>query len=136
MLELQLENVAERISDLPKDIPGAALYKQIQKMETLKAQAQQELADLQAESGPLEFPVELRSYEMLTKALKTKMMTSPLGKDISADHVESREVCRRVIRLLVHKIEITPKSFRIFYHCGEKKIQNSPRSADSFLMNS
>jgi site-specific DNA recombinase len=123
-LETQLENVAERISDLPKDVSGAALYKQMQKMETLKIAAQQELSELQADSGPQDFPAELKSYEAFVNALKTEM-DSPLGNDISSDHVASREACRKVIRLLVQKIEITPRSFRIFYHCGEKKIQSS-----------
>lgn len=128
-LDQQLENLAERIAELPKDVSGTALYTQMQKIETLKAQVQQQLSEAQAEVAATDLPAELRTYQTLTNALKTKM-ASPFDNAGDSEQLESREMCRKILRLLIHKIEITPKSFRIFYYCGEKKIKDSISEAD------
>jgi hypothetical protein len=120
-LENQQGTLVGRVASLPADIPADPFYQQLKKIELLRSGAQRELAETQSKPGSLEMPVELQSYRDFMAVVRNWGSTIRIVPD--PEHAEERELCRKIIQHVVHKIEVTPNSFRIFFYCGEKNVR-------------
>lgn len=122
----QIEALAERIADLPKGLDARPFYSQ---MEKLQGQQKQLAADLEAIVSTQEPNDQLVSCESL-KAF-TESFRALLEKGD-----QNPEVQAAIIRKVVHKIEVLPDGYEIFYHAGtnhyERELGNgAPSSAQA-----
>ncbi len=111
-VDRQLEVLAERLSSLPQSISPTPVYKQMEKLEEKKKEAQSKLAKMQSEGVIKDEPCELQDFQRFLKAV-----SEILRRD---DNLKIRQ---RVIRLLVHKINIIPDGFEVHFKVGESYVK-------------
>lgn len=115
----QLEVLGERLATLPRSISPSVIYSQIERIEAAKKEEQERLKSLENHNGPMTFPVELSTYEKFLVALKDLRR-----KDRGFDR-------GKMARALVHRIEIMPDSYRLFYKTGNEEILGELAEAGS-----
>jgi len=121
----QSDLLAERLSMLPRNLSADSIFKQMEKLEEQKAAAKKRLESLNLSVGPeRELPVDFESYEALLMVLKG-FKEEPL---LAANKA-------KIIEALVHKIEITQKSFDIHFYVGQNQIQGELAQASSPTLN-
>ncbi len=111
-VDRQLELMAERLSSLPETISPTPIYKQMEKLEGHKKEAQARLASLQATGATRDEPVEMRDFTRFLAAVK--------GFLRSDDSVKMR---MKIIRLLVRKVLITTEGCEIYFKVGQTFVQ-------------
>lgn len=111
-VDRQLEVLAERLSSLPQSISPTPVYKQMEKLEEKKKEAQGQLAKLQSSGFMKDEPCELRDFQRFLKAL---------GEILRRD--DNLKMRQKVIRLLVHKINIIPDGFEVHFKVGESYVK-------------
>jgi len=111
-VDRQLEVLAERLSSLPQSISPTPIYKQMEKLEEKKKEAQSKLAKMQSDGFVKDEPCELQDFQRFLKAV-----SEILRRD---DNLKIRQ---RVIRLLVHKINIIPDGFEVHFKVGESYVK-------------
>src|SRR5690606_30970470 len=99
-LQSQLDVLAERLAELPKSVSPDAIYRQMERLENLRRTEQGRLAREEGQRLPEE-PAQLRDYRALLTGLAGFMSDSK-----GQIHQE------RVLRALVHKVEVIPEGFR------------------------
>jgi hypothetical protein len=104
----QLEMMAERLASLPATISPTPVYKQMEKLEEKKKQAQERLKKLQASGAFKDEPVPLQDYLRFLKAVGELMKNE--------EDVKFRS---KVVRLLVDKLLIIPEGFEVYLRVGE-----------------
>ena len=111
----QLEALSEHLAQLPKGVPATPIFKQMEKIETIRAAEEVRLKEVESQaenSGQGRgLPASSDLYEQFVASLR-QLAEGPLGPPLKA----------RIIALLVAKIEILPESFRLHFRVGENKI--------------
>lgn len=111
-VERQLEIMAERLSTLPESISPTPIYKQMEKLEEKKREAQNALAQMQSSGFVRDEPCELQDFQRFLKAV-----SGILRQD---DNLKMR---LKVIRYLVHKINVLDDGFEVHFKVGESYVK-------------
>ena len=113
-LEGQLEVLAERLASLPKAISPAAIYKQMEKLQTMKAEADNRLAELRQRADEGQGPASIERYqELLELARSIKEAPNSGG---------NARVASKLVRALIERIEILPEGYRVHFKVGEHDV--------------
>jgi Recombinase zinc beta ribbon domain len=110
-LNSQIEALAERIANLPSDVPPEPLYRQLAKINDLKKSEEKRLPDLRSMAHNKGEVADLYDFKSLQNALK----------DLINDKTNP-EVLRAVIARLIHRIEIGPDFIEIKYIVGKSDL--------------
>lgn len=111
-VDRQLDIMAERFSSLPQSISPTPIYKQMEKLEEKKREAQTKLTKIQSTGLVKDEPCELQDFQ---KFLKT--MSEILRKD------DNLKVRQKIIRYLIHKINIIEDGFEAHFKVGETYVK-------------
>ena len=121
-LVAQVEALAERIGVLPRGLDPAALYMQLEKLQASRDRIMEELSKEVAQEVSDEY-VSLESLQEFTKGLRAMLDKGDQNPEIQA----------AIMRKIVHKIEVLPDGYEIFYHAGlnhyEKELGTTPGSS-------
>ena len=111
----QLDALAERLSQLPKSVSATPIFKQMEKVEKLKKEAEAKLQEIKKMGARLsEPPIDLKSYEKFLESLKSIMKTA------------SPEMKSKIIRRLIHRIEVGKKEVKIYYNVDKSSLVREP----------
>ena len=115
-LNSQMDGLAERLSELPKGISAAPIYKQMQKLEELSGQHKADLEKLKTNSqGSMDRVVNLQDFEAFTKRYRKLTFD-----DLTVDQK------KQLLKRFIHKIEIGVDAVKIhFIVDGERYRQDS-----------
>lgn len=120
----QTEALAERIATLPIDVPIDPLYKMLKKLEQETNRAKKEYQELEKKDGiGVDTPAEIVSYKKFLSTL------NGLWKELDKGSIELRT---RLIKRLIHRIEIDNNGVEIHFHVGNHQIKKES-IIDSFL---
>jgi site-specific DNA recombinase len=108
----QLELLAERLTSLPATISPTPIYRQMEKLEERKREAESQLVKLKASGVSREDPVGIRDFEKFLVCLKEIF-----------DGNSAPKIRTRVIRALVKKVVITPEGFEAHFKVGETYVK-------------
>ena len=111
-LQSQLEALAERLAQLPKNIPASLIYQQMEKLQTLKTAEEEKIRGLGDQPGVGDLPAELGSYQRLLDHLQRLTQ--------GADNAEIRS---KIIQKLIHKVEVKPEGFRLHYFTSQEHVE-------------
>ena len=103
----QLDALAEHLSKIPKGVSAEPVFRQMDKLQKLKDAEQKRLERLQIEGESIDEPVDLKDYRAFLATLR-----HTLAKTLS------KEEQRKIIQLLVHKIEVFPSKIKIHSYIG------------------
>lgn len=104
----QQEVLAERLTQLPKSVSPEPIYKQMEKIQALKAEKETRLRE--AESKRREPPATIEVYEKFLDTIRRLK-----------DHNELGFLKAKIVKALVHRIEILPENLRIHYRVGQTR---------------
>lgn len=111
-MDRQLDVMAERLSSLPQTISPTPIYKQMEKLEEKKREAQNRLTEMHSTGFVQDEPCELQDFQKFLKAL-----SDLLRRD---DNIKIRQ---KIIRHLVHKINIIEDGFEAHFKVGETYVK-------------
>ena len=114
-LNSQLDALAERLSELPKSISAAPVYKQMEVIESRKVEAREQIKALEDEGAVCE-PASLRGFDVFREKLRRIFLN---GDGVKAD----TKLQGKVIEKLVQKVEVGPDSVRVLYFVGKGHIE-------------
>lgn len=112
VLGQQMDVLAERLAELPKSVSPVAIFRQMERLEEVKKLEEQRLEHAQRNEVTADAPVLLASFEELLQAL-AKMSHDPNAGQVRA----------RIVRSLVHKVEVLPEGFRLHFYMGRDRIE-------------
>jgi len=107
-VDQQLETLAERLSSLPKTISPTPIFRQMEKLEIIKTQAQNKLAQLEQAGATVDAPVELNDYLQFLEVLR----------DILRDKGDCPKTKVYLVRQLVKNIQVSPEAVFINFAVG------------------
>ena len=108
----QLETMAERLSTLPSSISPTPVYRQMEKLEGIKREAQEKLEKLESVGAVKDPPVELRDFRAFASALKDWLEAENSPKQRAA-----------IARRLLQKIVVQREGCEIFFRVGETYVK-------------
>lgn len=112
-LDGQIEVLAERLASLPKTISPDTIYKQMERLQLVKSEAEASLETLKVRSeGQVVAAIE--SYEQLL-SLARQVKENALPE-------ESQRAVAKALRALIQKIEVMPEGFRLHVLVGDQDI--------------
>ena len=111
-IDAQLEALAERIAGLPKSVSAAPFFKQMEKIEALKAEETTKLRELEVQKGCQDEPASIEHYSAFLKGLRA------MGNDPLAE-----EIRKKIMHKLVTRIEVLPDTFRVHFHVGGNYVE-------------
>jgi hypothetical protein len=106
----QLEMLAERLSILPKTLSPEPIFKQMEKIQSLKTEEEKRLQNTVKETRQV--PAEVEVYEKFLGVIRALKDADNLGF-----------LKAKIIKALVHKIEIGSDSLKIHYRVGQNEIE-------------
>ena len=109
-----LDALVERLAELPKNVSASLLYKQMGKLEEAKSKALERLQALERTQGGShhELPADFEDYRKFT-ALVSKSLAEEIDAEIRA----------KILRRLVHKVEVGTDGIVIHYYAGKDSIE-------------
>lgn len=114
-LNSQMDGLAERLSELPKGISAAPIYKQMQKLEELSGQHKAELLKLKENTqGSIERVVNLQDFESFARQYRKLTFD-----DLSVDQK------KQLLKRFIHKIEIGVDSVKIHFIVDDERYRQS-----------
>ena len=111
----QLDALAERLSQLPKSVSANPIFKQMERVEEAKNKAKKQLEEIERYGGHINSPpISLKSYRAFVTSLRGLMRQG------------DPEIKAKVIKRLIHRIEVGEKEVRIFYNVDEGNLFREP----------
>ncbi|MCB9085779.1 MAG: recombinase family protein [Bdellovibrionaceae bacterium] len=112
----QLDALAERLSQLPKSVSAKPIFKQMERIEALKAETSGKIERLRGtDSGrQAEPPIELSEYRKFLASLKDLLR----GDD--------QAIKAKIIKRLIHRIEVGKESVTISYKADKPSLLREP----------
>lgn len=104
----QLEALAERLGELPKNVNPRPIFTQMEKIEGLKRAAEERIYEIEASDAVLERPAALGDYKEFLKYLRGIFESTP-----------SSEIKSEIIKRIFSRIDIGPASVTLHYVLGE-----------------
>ena len=118
----QLEALAERLSQLPKSVSATPIFKQMERVEKAKTKAEKQLEEMQKQGHQTnDPPIGMKSYTTFLSSLKHLIK----GSD--------PEIKAKIIKRLIHRIEVGEKKVKIFYNVDEDSLLREPMHLGSRL---
>ncbi len=121
--DAQVEALAERIAALPRGLDPKALYAQLERLQAGRDRAALAFEEAKKDERPADEYVSLDSLKAFTEGLRKQLDLGDTNPEIQS----------AIIRKIVHKIEVLPDGYEIFYHAGLNHYQaefgDSPGSA-------
>lgn len=117
-VDSQLEAMAERLSELPRSVSAAPIFKQMEKLEARKTELKEYLSELN-DQKEIEKPAKTLDYDNFRKSLK-KMFK-----------LHDPKALTKVVEKMVHKVEVGIDSVRVHYYVGEHQIKREAADAVS-----
>lgn len=114
----QLDTLAERLSELPKSVSAAPIFKQMEVIERQKEQTEALLAQLKANLSTSGKPAELKNFLLFTKRLKTLFKNG------------SPEVKEKIIKRFIHKVEVDKEAVTLHYIVDSRHYNPQRGSSD------
>ncbi len=111
-LKNQMEALAERIARLPKDVDEGVFLDQMRKLQDSKKLAQETLIQLRSQPQ-LDDVIAYNDFVAFTATFREVLSSADNAPEIQA----------KIIRKLVHKIEITKEGLEIRFYVGKEKIR-------------
>ena len=118
--ESQLESLAERLSELPKDVPAKPIFERMKKIEKLKIQASKQLENLKVSSREQEKAADFEDYKTYSEKV-IKLL----------ENEKKTEMVLKIIKKFVKKIEVGVDSVRIHFYIGQRWLAEELVSANS-----
>lgn len=109
----QIEALAEHLAAIPKGVSPEPIFKQMHRLEEMKAGFEEKLSDLRSQSEAGEVPSTLKDFSSFCILIKRNL-----------DAVKDADLRNQILKKLVHKVEVTPNSFKIHYFVGEHTVQD------------
>ena len=113
-LESQLDLLAERLASLPSTLSPGAIYKQMEKLQAMKGEADGRLDALRQKAAEGQVPAEIESYQALLHLVRV-IRKNPSSK-------ENSRITSKMIRALIEKIEVLPEGYKIHFKVGQNDI--------------
>lgn len=110
-IQRRLEALSERLSELPQGVSAEPIYAQMKKLSVERAALEQKHEEQALRRTQPSFPAQLHSYEALLNGLKE-----------IAKRAEMTEAKAKVIKTLVHRVEICPDGLRLHFYAGQQEI--------------
>lgn len=111
----QLDAMAERLSELPKSVSAAPIFKQMEILEQRKAELKKELKALENEDF-VQKPASLESFDRFRESLKSVFKSS------------DPKIKSQVIEKLIHKVEVGVDSVKVHYYVGKGHVSRESAS--------
>lgn len=111
-VDRQLEVMAERLATLPQSISPTPIYKQMEKLEERKKEAQSKITELQSSGFIKDEPSELQDFQRFLKAI---------GGLLQSD--DNPKIRLKIVRFLVHKVNVIPDGFEAHFKVGESYVK-------------
>ena len=115
-MKRKLESLAERLTELPKDVSPEPVFDLMRKTETESKALTARIGELGTTAGARVLPVEMHSYLALMNALGKLDQSDP-------------EIKTKIFECLIHKVEITKDGCKIHFFAGESEIERGLASA-------
>ena len=112
-LDAQLDVLADRLTSLPVTISPSPIYRQMEKLEQKKMEAQNALSRLESGAVVRDAPVDFGNFDRFRASLRGWI-----------DGVDTAQAKSFVIRNLVNTIVVHPMGFEIFFRVGETYIKS------------
>lgn len=122
-INAQTESLTLRLSELPREVSAAPIYKQMQRLETDKRELEEKILKLKDDESDKEIPTDAISYNKLLDVLK----------DLKASGITTAKK-QKIVTSLVERIEIFTDRIEIHYGLGRSKIKRELAFADSHLL--
>ena len=110
-IEEQIDAVAEHLTKIPKGMSPQPIFAQMQRLDVLKEETKKELDELGRTSGCTDVPAALKDFRAYLTALRSIIGLS-----------DSPEIRAKLIKWIVSRVDLLPKSFRIHYFVGKSVI--------------
>lgn len=111
-LESQSEVLAERLAQRPKKVSPTHVLKQMEKLEAIKQEEGKRLSKAQQSEVTRDIPAPLKSYEAFL-----------LGLGALSNQSDSETTKEKIIKKLIHKIQVTPQGFKLHVHTGRDYVE-------------
>lgn len=111
-VDRQLEVMAERLATLPESISPTPIYKQMEKLEEKKKEAQNKITQMQSTGYIKDEPCEIQDFQKFLKSVRELLKRE-----------DNLKVRMKIIRLLVYKIHIIPDGFEAHFKVGESYVK-------------
>ncbi len=104
----QVEVLVERVAGLPKDVDAAPFYTQVARLQAEGERLGKEIEKARSEAVEEDRYLDLSSLRAFTAALKLQLEKADTNPDLQA----------AIFRKVVHRIDVLPDGYEIFYHAG------------------
>lgn len=111
-VDRQLETLAERLSALPSTISPTPVFRQMEKLEGIKREAQSKLAQLDQGGSAIDAPAELNDYVLFLATLRALLKGSDCPRTKTF-----------VLRKLLKNVVVTPEAVLVNFLTGTNYIQ-------------
>lgn len=106
--EEKVEVLVERISALPKNVDAAPFYAQVAKLQEEGQRLAREIEEAKNEAGEPDQYLDLASLRAFTESLRQQLERADGNQELQA----------AILRKLVHRIDVLPDGYEIYYHAG------------------
>ena len=120
-LSRQVALLAERIGKLPETIDPKPLFDQLGELQEAQTKANKDLLEISEQTDPDARPVSFESLEVFRLGLRDLVMRGE----------NDPEMRSRVIKIIVHKIEIMVDGFEIHFHVGQAHYETASEALAS-----
>lgn len=114
----QIDALAERLSELPKEVTATPIYKQMGNLEKRKAEAV-ELLDKLSDAPETDFLVNLNNYQSFVSDLRELWLNA------------NSATKSKIIQRLIHKIEVGVDSVVVHYNVDKRNLGPKIKKPDS-----
>ena len=122
----QIDALTERLAELPKELSASSIYKQMKTLEDRKLELSEKLEKL-TKSSQADYIAKLNEYDEFVQSLRKLWMTA------------SSDMKSRIIKRLIHKIEVGVDSVVIHYNVDKRNMileTKKPSKKEGFFKNS
>ena len=111
-VDQQIETLAERLSSLPATISPTPIFKQMEKLEGIKNEAQSKLTQLDKAGATVDLPAELKDYKLFLASLREILKESDCPKTRTY-----------IVRQLVKSVQVSPEAVFINFMTGTSYVR-------------
>lgn len=111
----QIELLVDRISSLPQNIDPNVFYSQLSKLQSTQTSLVLQCEEERSKAVLVDTPIDYADLERFTEGLRGMLLEAESNLELRA----------KVIRKIIHKIEITPLGFDAHYFIGHNKFKRA-----------
>lgn len=128
-LDAHLDSLTERLAELPKGVSATPIYRQMEKIEVEKSETEVAISSHNQGIGA-ELPAAFTAYENFLHAVQMVF-----GGVLTAEALDpaKEDACRRLVKSLIHQVEVFPEKLRLHYYAGQSHTEREPPNGGSRL---